>query len=87
VIDFLEIGSWWRSVLCHRLEDFHDFFSFIPSGQADASGFRGALFNLFLCQSSTELDVESDIYLIYSKHEMLYTHNSLQYCAQTQKRL
>jgi len=73
--------------LGQRLEDCHVFFSFIPSGQADASGFRGALFNLFVYQSSAELDIESDGDLICSKHEMLYTHNSLQYCAQTQKRL
>jgi hypothetical protein len=57
-------------------------FSFIPSGQADASGFRGTLFILFLYQSSTELDIESDGDLICSKHEMLCTHNSLEYCAQ-----
>jgi len=74
-------------LLCHRLEDCHVFFSFIPSGQADASGFRGALFILFLYQSSAQLYIESDGDLICSKHEMPYTHNFLQYCAQTQKRL
>jgi hypothetical protein len=42
------------------MEDCHVFFSFIPSGQADANGLRGAPFILFLCQSSAELDVESD---------------------------